>query len=55
MNFDEIDPEFDITCRFLRPLNDLEMILMQLGKIVLEIYIHLLHVEFVCFFLAFFL
>ena len=37
LNFDQIDPDFNVTCRFLRSLNDLEVNLIQLG----EIYIYL--------------
>ena len=35
-NFDQNDPDFNVTCWFLRPLNDLEVNRIQLG----EIYIH---------------
>ena len=30
LNFDQIDPDFNVTCWFLRPLNDLEVNLIQL-------------------------
>lgn len=36
LNFDQIDPDFNVTCWFLRSLNHFEVNLIQLG----EIYIH---------------